>query len=183
MKKKYRILIILFMLILMIMGFGLTYSIFHSSTSLTSVDQGLAKFIFNTESLDQLQLSLVDFNPGDNKEYPFSIGNNSEGTLSNVTVQYQMTIKTYHLIPLIINLYKVNGEVEELIFTCDETSTRNPQNELICNAPIQEMGHAAEQLDNYKLKVQFPSEYSGSEYSNLVDYINIQIKSWQKIDD
>lgn len=180
MKKKYKMLIILSILILVVFGSGMTYSIFHSGADLNSTDQDIAKFIFNTESLDQLQLSLINLNPGDTNEYPFSISNSKAGVLSNVSVEYQMTIKTYHLVPLIIELYKLNGETEELILTCDETYTRSSQNELICNTPNQEMLHASEQLDNYKLKVQFPSEYNDETYANLVDYINIEIKSWQK---
>jgi hypothetical protein len=42
------------------------------------------------------------------------------------------------------------------------------------------MGYSVLKLDNYKLKVTFPSQYNGEVYSDLVDYINIEIKSWQK---
>jgi hypothetical protein len=155
---------------------------FNSNSSLISTDQNIAKFIFNTESLDQLELSLVDLNPGDTKEYLFSVSNNSSGSTSNVSIQYQMTIKTYHLVPLVIELYRLNGSTEELVSTCDETYTRISNNELICNVPIQEMSYSSSILDNYKLKVGFPSEYNDETYSDLVDYINIEIKSWQKIE-
>lgn len=180
---KYKILIVLIVLILLVFCFGITYSIFHSSTTLNSNDQNIAKFIFNTKSSDQIELPLSDLNPGDSNEYPFSVSNNYTGKISDVSVEYQMTIKTYHLVPLTIELYKMNGDNEELISTCDETHTRNSQNELVCNTPIQEMGYSSEKLDDYKLKVSFPTEYSDEEYSGLVDYINIEIKSWQKIED
>jgi hypothetical protein len=42
------------------------------------------------------------------------------------------------------------------------------------------MGHSSERLDNYKLKVKFSNEYNDEVYSNLTDYINLEIKSWQK---
>ena len=35
-------------------------------------------------------------------------------------------------------------------------------------------------LDNYIIKVEFPKECNGIEYSELVDYIDVKIKSWQK---
>lgn len=183
MKTKYKILIFLGILIICVFGFGITYSFFHSSSTLNSNDQDIAKFVFNAENLDQLQLSLVDLKPGDNKEYPFSVTNSNSGILSNVTVEYQMIIKTYHLAPLIIKLYKTVNEIDELILTCDETYTRNSENELICNTETQEMGHSSLKLDNYKLKVTFSDEYNTEEYSDLVDYINIEIKSWQKIEE
>jgi hypothetical protein len=150
---------------------------------MVSNEQDVAKFVFNAQSLDQIQLPLIDLNPGSTKEYTFAVSNNYAGTLSDVTIEYQMTIETYHLIPLVIELYKMNGETEELILTCDENYTRNSENELICNSSTQEMGYSTLKLDNYKLKVTFPNQYNGEAYSDLVDYINIEIKSSQKTGD
>lgn len=180
---KYKVVIILCILILPIFCYGLTYSIFRSDANLNSNGQAVAKFIFNAESLDEFQLSLTDLKPGDNKEYPFAVSNNYSGNKSDVTVEYQISIKTYHLVPLTIDLYKLNGETEELLLTCDETYTRNERNELVCTTSIQEMGYSDEELDNYKIKVNFSSEYSDAVYSDLVDYINIDMKSWQKTKD
>jgi hypothetical protein len=150
---------------------------------MVSNEQDVAKFVFNTQKLDQIQLPMIDLNPGNNKEYAFAVSNDYSGTLSDVTVQYQITIETYHLIPLVIELYKVDGENEELMLTCDEAYTRNVENKLICNSSTQEMGYSTLELDNYKLKVAFPNQYNGEENSDLVDYINIKIKSWQKTED
>ena len=44
------------------------------------------------------------------------------------------------------------------------------------------MGYDEEQIDDYKLKIKFPSEYNDEIYSNLVDFISMEIKSWQKIE-
>ncbi len=183
MKLKSKILITLFILISIVFCFGLTYSIFHSTSSLSSGDQNIAKFVFNAKSSNQIDLPLIDLNPGDIKVYNFSVSNNASGSVSNVTAQYQMTIKTYHLVPLSIKLYKLNDANEELIMNCDEGYTRNSENELVCTTPTEEIGYSSEELDNYILKVNFPSEYNSAVYADLVDYINIEIKSWQKIED
>lgn len=180
---KRKIFIVIAMLILLIFCSGITYSLFHSSTNLNSNDQDIAKFIFNAKNVDQIELPLIDLNPGDTEEYNFSVSNNQEEKISQVSVNYQLIIKTYHLVPLIIELYKVVDEDEELIMTCDETYTRNAENELICNSPIQELEYSKVQLDNYKLKVKFSDEYTDAAYANLVDYINVEIKSWQKTND
>ena len=63
---------------------------------------------------------------------------------------------------------------------CDETHTRNKNKALVCNSEIQKMDHNEKALDNYIIKVEFPKEYNGEEYSDLADYIDINIKSWQK---
>lgn len=176
---KKRLLKIIFVATVFIFGLGITYSVFTSNANLEA-NQGIAKFIFNALNLDQLELPLTDLNPGDNKEYDFSITNNSSGVSSDVTIDYLLTIKTYHLVPLVIELYKMNNEVEQLVLTCDETYSRNEKNELICTTPIQEMVHTSAITDNYKLKVRFADGYNGEEYSGLVDYINVEVKSWQK---
>lgn len=174
---KYKILISLFIVMFFTFGIGITYSYFNSDVQLNSVDQRLAKFIFDTETLDRLELPLIDLTPGQTEEYNFSIGNGSNDSLSDVTIEYQLTILTPHFTPLIIELYKD----EDLIMSCDETYSRNDNNELVCNSSIQELSHDEEALDNYTLRVTFDSLYGDEEYSNLIDYINIEIKSYQKV--
>jgi len=181
MRKK--ILIVLIALIILTIGIGVTYSVFSSNVVATSTDQHIAKFIFNAESSTELQLPLVDLNPGDDEEYLFAVSNNDSGTLTDIAVGYELTIKTYHLIPLVIKLYKVDGANDVLILTCDETYTRNDDNELTCTSPTQDMGYVSEKLDSYKLKVNFPVAYNDEGYSNLVDYIDVEIKSWQKVEE
>lgn len=176
---KFRIIITLALLIFVTFGFGTTYSFFQAKSSST-VDQKIARFIFDAKETNSFELDLLDLNPGDNREYEFSVSNTKNNKISHVSMQYEIIIKTYHLVPLKIDLYKL-GDKEELIMSCNETYTRNEQNELVCNSKIQELSHKAEKLDNYKLKVSFPEEYNTEEFSGLIDYIDVEIKSWQKI--
>jgi len=179
MRKK---LIIITLLILgLLFLYGTTYSIFYSNAVINSNDQEIAKFVFNSELLDSLSLPLIDLKPGDIKEYNFDVSNSNNNNTSDVTIEYQLTLKTYHLIPLTIELYKVNNDQNEIIMNCDESYTRNDQNELICNTNTQTMNYSVSTKDSYKLKITFDSSYNASEYSNLVDYINVEIKSAQKV--
>lgn len=174
---KYKIMITISVLAFILLSASMTYSFFSSDTTLNNVDERIASFIFNAETLEKLEIPLVDLIPGHSEEYEFSIGNTSENKTSDVTIQYQLTIETPHLTPLIIELYKS----DELVMSCDETYSRNDNNELVCNTEIQELIHSETNLDNYKLKVTFDEQYNDETYSNLIDYINIQIKSYQKI--
>lgn len=174
---KYKTLLILFIATLLIFGFGITYSIFN--TSKTGVlNQKLATFIFNTEEVDKLNLPILNLNPGENNEYNFSVSNTKNSKISDVTIEYQIVIKTYHLVPLVIELYDSD---DTLLLSCDENYSRNEANELVCNSEVEELNYQTSSQNNYKLKVSFPSEYNDKMYSNLVDYIDIEIKSWQKI--
>lgn len=174
---RYKILLSLFIVMFFIFGIGITYSYFSSDTGMTTVDQRLAKFVFDTETLDRLELPLIDLMPGQSEEYSFSVSNASDDNLSDVTIEYQLTILTPHFTPLVIELYKD----DLLVMTCDESYSRNENNELVCNSSVQELSHVNESMDNYKLKVTFDGVYNDESFSNLIDYINIEIKSYQKV--
>lgn len=174
---RYKIMMVLLIIVFFVLSLGLTYSYFNSSSSVSTVDQRLAHFVFDTETLDRLELPLIDLTPGVVNSYNFSISNTSDEVTSDVTIEYELTILTPHFTPLIIELYKD----DELVMSCDETYSRNENNELVCNSSMQELFHDSEYTDDYVLKVTFDGNYSDEMYSNLIDYINIEIKSYQKV--
>lgn len=177
---KRKIIIVFVLIIAILFGSGITYSIFRSNTS-GSVNQKIAKFVFEAKEVDELNIPLADMYPGVTKDYSFSVTNKQDSKISNVTLNYQIIIKTYHFMPTVIELKKVDGKEETLILTCDESFTRNSNNELVCNSQVLEMSHNIESIDNYKLVVKFPESYNDEMYKDVVDYIDIAIKSWQKI--
>ena len=177
--KKSKLIIILIIAIFLLFASGITYSIFHSKSNLQS-DQKIAKFIFDAEKTDEFEVPSGDLEPNTFKEFSFQVSNNAQGKKSNITLNYQIPIKTFHFMPTIIELFKEG--IEEPIMTCDETYTRNTDNELVCNSPYQEMPYDTNVLDEYVLKVTFPKEYSGLEYTELVDFIDLNIKSFQKVE-
>lgn len=181
MKTKRKMALIGILGILFLFLTGITYSLFTSGTSMLSTNQGIAGFIFETKNLNSIDLDLVGLKPGDKKEYLFSVTNTKKEKTSDITVNYQLTIKTYHFIPMTINLYKIEDNKEELLGTCDETASKNSENKWVCNMPINTLENSKEQTHNYKLEIDFPIEYNDIIYSNLVDFISIEIQSWQKI--
>lgn len=174
---KYKILLGIILVEFFVLSLGLTYSYFNNSSTVNTVDQRLAHFVFETESLDRLELPMIDMTPGVENTFDFSISNTSNDVTSDVSIVYELTILTPHYTPLIIELYKD----EELVLSCDETYSRNDNNELVCNSSPLELSHDDEYSDDYQLKVTFDEEYDDEEYSNLTDYINIDIKSYQKV--
>lgn len=174
---KYKIVVFLLVIVLFVLGAGMTYSYFNSNATMNNINQRIARFIFEAQTLDNLEIPLIDMVPGQIEEYEFTISNTSDEKISDVSIEYQLTIETPHLIPLIIELYKD----DVLILSCDETYSRNNNNELVCNTPLQELSNSDEELDEYRLVVTFDSQYNSESYSNLVDYINIEIRSYQKV--
>ena len=181
MNTRIKILLGIIVLSLLLMASGITYSAFHSRKIVDIVDQKIAKFVFDTKQIDNIQLEINNILPNEQKEFLFSVSNTSS-TTSNITIQYQIRLYTYHFIPLEIKLYKV-GESDELLMTCDETYSRNSSNAIVCNSEIQEMNYRDEETDNYKLIINFEEGYNDYRYSELVDFVDLEISSWQKTGD
>lgn len=181
MKKKKKILI-LSALVLIILTAGITYSVFSSSANISIPDQNVAKFIFESKPSDNIEIVLNDLIPGTNENIDFTVVNNNEEEVSQVNIEYEITMKTYHFIPLELKLYKIIEDEEVFIYECDETYSRNEKNELICNSPVQQMEFDVSTQDNYRLKINYPKIYNDISYSELTDFINLEIKSWQKLE-
>lgn len=178
-KIKLNIIVMLIFGILIIFGSGITFSLFTSSSKLIA-NQQVAKFVFEAKKTDLIELPITNINPGDNVDYSFQVANTLESKSSEVTINYQMIIKTYHFMPLDIELYKIEDGEEIKILTCDENLySRNADNQLLCNTEIQTMSYDISKMDDYKLKMNFPSIYNDEQYTELVDYIDIEINSWQ----
>ena len=173
---KNRIIIIVILLCLIPFCFKITYSLFTSSASLSISNGEIAEFIFEAKRTNHIELEFDNLKSGENREYEFQVSNTKDDNITNVTTQYQITIKTFHFMPLLIELYKN----DELVMTCDEKYSRNPDNALVCNSDIWELEHDSTKTDDFKIKISFPSEYNSLEYTELVDYIDIDISSWQK---
>lgn len=181
MKKKKKI-IILSVLVLLVLTAGITYSVFYSSANITIPDQNIAKFIFDSKPSNNIEIVLNDLKPGTNEDIKFTVVNNDEEGVSQVNIEYEITLKTYHFIPLELKLYKIVNEEEVFISQCNETYSRNEKNELVCNSPVQLMELEVNTQDNYKLKINYPKVYNDITYSELTDFINLEIKSWQKLE-
>ena len=175
---KKKIMIIVICSFILVCGTGITYSLFTSSSNLIA-NQKIAQFIFEATRTDSIELPITNLNPGDEPiNYTFQVANNLEQKKSEVTINYQVIIKTYHFMPIDIKLYK-EGE-EEPILVCDDSFSRDKTtNQLICNSDIQKMAHSDKITDKYTLELTFPAKYNSEVYANLVDYIDIDINSWQ----
>lgn len=174
---KKRVVIIVMLLCLIPFCFKITYSLFTSNASLTITDGEIAEFIFEAKRTNHIELEFENLNSGEGREYEFQVSNTKDDNITNVTTEYQIIIKTFHFMPLLIDLYKN----DELVMTCDEISySRNSDNALVCKSDIWQLEHDSTKIDDFKIKISFPEEHNNLEYTELVDYIDIDISSWQK---
>lgn len=178
MNKKVIIIVLLIVSIFLLAG--ITYSSLNINAD-ARTNENIAKFIFDFNTSEQINLPLYDLKPGDTKIYDFSVTNSRDDKISDVSIEYQIILKTYHFMPLDISLYRKDGNEETLVMNCDESYSRNEYNELVCKSELQEMDYSKNNLDNYIIKLTFNDNYNSYEYSNLIDYIDLEIESYQKV--
>ena len=134
---------------------------------------------YSADRKELINIPISNIKPGDDIDYKFAVSNNSKDKKSDVSIKYNIILKTMHFIPLDIELYDKDNN---LVLTCDEKSKRNELNELECSTEDIIMSYEKDITDEYNLKLVFSKDYDTEEYSSLVDYINLEIKSSQKID-
>ena len=74
-KIKLNIIVLLLSGIMLVVGSSITFSLFTSTTKFIA-NQKVAKFIFNAEKTDLIELPITNLNPGDEVEYKFQVANN-----------------------------------------------------------------------------------------------------------
>ena len=184
-KNKKKIILILLIAYVLIFGVNTTYSMYNSDSN-TEVELSFAKIIFNNEAIDSLSLPISDLIPGENLEYKFMVSNNKDGIRSEINIGYSITLETFKIIPVDIELYNI--DTEELILSCsDKTFTRNPENKLICITESNKLEYENDDVDNYALKISFDKYNNDNhvwseEYSKLIDFVDIKINSWQIVE-
>lgn len=172
MKKRILIIAIMFMLISVT---GITYSLYTNIMRKT-IPVSLATFSVGVEKMPSLDIDLSDLEPGSVNRYNFSVLNNIDEEMSDVSITYNIVLKTGNYIPLDIKLYDSG---DNLLFSTSDGIREN--DELILKTSDITMPYSSSVKNDYRLEVEFPSIYSGEEYSGLVDYINLTIEASQKI--
>lgn len=127
-----------------------------------------------TNTLNELSYKLDDMLPGDEKTYTFSVQNFDNGGRTQTAMEYYFYINNSNDIPYTISLYK-NDENTNILFYNDNT------NRYESNANI--LGFSDDETDEYELVINWDGDYTSSLYNGKVDYIDITIRSNQKIGD
>ena len=155
---------------------GITYSLYTNMIK-KEIPISLASFSVGVEKKETLDINLSDLEPGSVNHYDFSILNNIDENMSDVSISYNIILKTGNYMPLDIKLYDSSNNV---LFDSKD-GIRNEDNELVLKTKDIIMPYSKSVKNDYSLEVVFPEEYSGEEYSGLVDYINLTIEASQKI--
>ena len=154
-----------------------TFSLFESEIEGSS-DTDVAFYVFN-DSLETHEIFIDDIKPGDTKNINFSVQNyrteSGETQRAEVNLTYTMEIKCTENLPLQIQLAEDTGPYGDGYFDKDSFGTWFYYFEI----PARTFNFNSNQKHDYKLKVNFPSNYNDPKYQDIVEAIEITVVSKQ----
>lgn len=185
-KNKKKLILILTGINLLVVGVGSAYSSYEDMDDSNMSIGSIAKIVFNNQITNSLSLPTNGIIPGSSADYTFKVGNYSNGVRSDVNINYSISIESFHFIPTTVKLYSVSSGTDTLLLTCNEsTGTRNSENKLVCTSSTFTLLYSGNNEHNYKINIKFDSTDGGgnvwsSDYSDIIDYIDVKINSEQK---
>lgn len=182
MRKIINFLIITLFLIILLANFPKTYSKYETD-AMGSTDVEAAYYVINTEyQTDTIKMfDLVPSN--DQYVYTFSVANNKDGKRLETRLKYNLKIRATTNLPLTYELYKIVNNEDVLFKDIDEvipddygTYFRHISTE------DEYFSYIYDEINYYKLIVNFPEEFNSSQYQDIIEFMEIIIDSKQLVD-
>lgn len=187
MKKKIYILLGIVAVNVLIFGITKAYSAYKTRTEGELAKLTFAKFVFQDQQKQEIGLNISDMIPGDSVSYDFSVTNNKDNVVSDVSIDYKIEVETLQLIPLMVNLYKVVDGNKTLVLTCDYNNKSTTTGKASCVTDVEKLDYREKSNVAYQIEVLYPdvnssNESWGYEYANKYDYLYIKLDSNQSVD-
>lgn len=178
-KRFYIVTILGFCMIILFFALRKTGAIFQTETS-SEANIDIAFYCIK-EDFQTMTLKLDNILPRSTPySYDFTISNNNGTKRTETELQYDLSIRTTTNLPLDIKLYDTNtGMVEigtvTIMQDSDDTFFR------IITVPQREFGFLNNQTDKFTIEVILPEIYKSHEYQDIIELIEINVDSKQKI--
>ena len=183
--------------IVITLGFFVVFAIIRTSkakyvstaTSVTQLDVALYALRENNDLTLLLDTLVPRTEP---YSYMFSIDNTDGTNVTDTAIIYDLKLIATTNIPLTYKLCMGNSQIS--VATCKNNSTPNAINHNVVardedgtffrtmTTTRQEFGYSSLQTKYYTLLVYFPTTYNSSDYQDLVESIQINVDSKQKLE-
>ncbi len=174
--KKIHIILLCLLLVLFLIRF--TYSRYQTQTN-SNGELDIAFYLLK-EDYKTMNIKLDSMQPRtDAYIYNFKISNTDGTNRAETNLTYDLSISTTTNLPLTYELYMNNVNAitsNDIAADSDGTYFRT------IKTATQEMDFNADTTNIYTLKIYFPLDYKTINYQDIIDEIEIQVSSKQKID-
>lgn len=184
-KTIYKILVLFGLIVILACVFPFTKSRYEKSMVATFKNE-VAVYLFET-SVKNIPIEIESLSPSDEPYvYSFTVSNNDGKNISEVSIEYDLYVKTTTNLPLQYELY-LNED-----YTSNNATNLFENEELIqdeygtyyrkVSINTRYFGYEQMETDRYTLLITFPKIYNSEKYQNLIESIELYIDSRQIID-
>lgn len=172
-----KIIILICVILLLLLVIRVTLGSFESNGS-GSAKASIAFYLFDVSSQTK-SFKLSDIKPdGNDNIYNISVYNYSNNKVSEIDLDYVLSIKTTTNVPVDYSLY-LNDETENIMSNRELYTDNYGVYFYKYKSISRNFKHGVKSEDNYKLVVNFPSSYSSSDYQGLIDSVEITAEARQ----
>lgn len=178
--KKFVILVLCLLILIRI--FVLTLSSYESKAE-SDANIDLAFYVLN-EDYQSMNINLDNIFPSDDSYiYTFTISNEKDGNRADTNLEYDLKIRTTTNLPLEYKLYKNQDyndiDAQSIIINDNIEKDASGTYFRTMETPIEKFYYDTKGENIYYLVVDFPSQYNSEDYQNIVEGIEISVKSHQ----
>lgn len=181
--NKLKIELCIFMILLALLIFLVPYTLSRFKTEARSTADMDIAFFAAKDTYTRTNINLDDMEPGDVKEYTFSVSNTDGEHRTEVSLSYFVEIKATTNLPLDYELYLINSGIdtpivseEEIISDDDGTYFKT----LKTSSRFFDINN--DYTDSYKLVITFPNEYVDHSYQGVAENVEITVNAKQILD-
>lgn len=153
----------------------------YRSTAKSSADVDLAFYMFKEEDISQ-DLKLESILPREEPyEYTFSVANNDGKDRTETAIHYTIELKTTTNLPLTFKVYDSRDMTNDLVESAEPKADDDGTYFKYIKVAGGNLGFQQDEQVTYKIQVVFPKEYNLAQYEGIVEYVQITIKSTQRV--
>ena len=153
----------------------------YRSSATSAADVDLAFYLFTETDISQ-SLQLASILPRSTPyEYTFSVANNDGTDRTETAIHYSMELRTTTNLPLNFKVYRSTDLTTDLVEstqTIQDTDGTYFKKMTITGGNF---GFLQNEQATYKIEVEFPESYNDSEYEGIIEYLELTIKSSQRM--
>ena len=154
----------------------------YRSKGSSDANVDLAYYLLKSEDISQ-ELKLDSILPREQPYmYTLSVANYDGNERTQTALEYDIEIKTTTNLPLQYQIYKSGEQNPQSIISTETTADSYGTYFKYTTFAGDEFGFSENQQNNYQIKVIFPEQYNSAEYEGIIEYVEITVKSRQKIE-
>lgn len=153
----------------------------YKSTARSNANVDLAFYLFQEQDISQ-DLRLESILPRSTPyEYTFSVANNDGTDRTETAIHYTIELKTTTNLPLNFKVYNSADMTNDLVETTETTQDSDGTYFKKIKVAGGNFGFMQNEQVTYKIEVEFPEAYNNSKYEGIIEYVQITIKSTQRM--